>query len=160
MFSNRRGSKLFRSSADQLEIKNIRCFRPRSRHVARRITDESNFLTPYRSPLLLNGENIAQNLTRMLVVCEGIDRWNFRKLSKLLNIPLSKGPNHRPMHHPTHHPSRIPNQLPPPQLNFSRTQKTRHPAQLPYRNLKRNPRPRRSFGEDQGPNLSDQRTFR
>ncbi len=159
MLPHRQGLKLLGCAAHQVEIKNLGRFRPGSRNIARRIPNKRDSLPPNRPPLLFNGKDITQNLTRMLVIRQRVDRGNFGKLGKLLHIPLGKGPNHRPMHHSAHHPSRIPDQLPPPQLNFGRTQKAGHPAQLPNRHLKRNPCPRRSFRKNQSPNLSGQRTL-
>ena len=126
----------------QLEAQLRRRKHPRPRDVARPVADERHHLPANRPAAFLERENVRQNLARMLIIGERVDRREARKRGELLDIPLRERADHRAVDHPPEHARGVLDRLAAAELDVVRTEEQRVPAQLANADLERHPRAR------------------
>ena len=70
------------------------------------VADKRHHLVRESLPaFFFNGKNVAQDLARMFVVGQGVDRWDPGEFGEFLDIALRKGANDRAVNHPARGPA-------------------------------------------------------
>src|SRR5207302_8170693 len=96
---------------------------PRARDVARAVADETDRLFFKPAELFANRKKIGENLARVLVVGERVDRRDAGILRELDDIALRECADDRAVEHPAHDARGVPDRLAASELNVGCVEK-------------------------------------
>ena len=149
--------KFFRRCDHELEAEPLRCPRPGASHIAVAVTEKHHLLSFPSPEPLLNGEQVRENLTRVLLVGQRIDRGQPTVIGELLDIFLIKSTDNDSMNHATEHASGVLDWFSTPNLNVVGVQKERSGAELIKPDFKTDAGSGRRLCENHRPCLAKQR---
>src|SRR6185436_15206844 len=139
--------KRFGSSYAQLETQLCRREDPGVGHIASAIPDKRDDLAFDRAALFLKRENVGNNLARMLLIRQRVDRGNAGVGGKFLDFRLGKCAEDRALNHPPENARSVLDRLAAPKLNFVGCKEDGFAAEFADADFKRDTRSRGGFGE-------------
>src|SRR5207244_9260221 len=115
------------------------------------IADKGYDLAPNTSEFFFDREDVAQNLTRMLVVGQRVDCWHAGEFGEFLDIALRVRPNHSAVNHAPEDARGVFDQFAATKLSVRGIEIKRIAAELTNSHFKRHACARGRLGKNQSP---------